>query len=414
MAEFGNRKLGKFALAAAVVAALGIAGAGKAHAQAASGEPVKIGVLEDRSGPVAFIAQEHVKGLKAAAEAINSGKLFFGAAPATSGKPGIMGRPIQLVFEDTQADPNQALSKSRRLASLGAQAIISGTTSPDTMQARLVCEEAKIICFGVSVGAAAIVQPPHNEYVFTMAPTFDIQAKEFINALKARQYTTLAIVRDDAGPTKTQADTFRTRLKEAGIEVAAEEVVPIGSREMAGQLLRVRQANPRAVLNLISPAADSALFMRAYKTSSINAPLFAMGGLIASPETWRLAGSAVDGTVGVDYLSPEHPDAKQFLEFFRSMHGKETPVLSIHVMDLTALLLVKRAMEQAGKTSGPEVKAAMEATSRFPAGFGQRGYTVNYSPTDHNGATSGSLVLVEFAGQTPSKVWPGYQPAVGR
>jgi branched-chain amino acid transport system substrate-binding protein len=383
-----------------------------AGGQTATGEPVKIGVLEDRSGVVTFISQEHVKALKMAADAINGGRLFHGAPPATSGKPGILGRPIQLMFEDTQADPNQALSKARRLASSGAQAIVVTTTSPDTLQARLVCEEAQIVCIGVSVAALAIVKPPNNAYVFTLAPSFDVQAEQLIAALKARDYSAIAIVRDDSGAVKTQADTFKAKFGQAGVRVVADEVVPAGARELAGQLLRVRQAQPRAVLNLVTPPAESALFMKAYQTSGIGAPLFAMGGLIASPETWKLAGPAVDGTVVVDYLSPEDPEAKVFAEQFRSVHGKDAPFLSIHPMDLTSLLLLKRAMEDAGRTSGPAVKGALEQVRNFPAGFGQRGYTVNYSPADHNGATSGSIVLVEFAGQKPSKLWPAYQPSL--
>src|SRR5215207_2042638 len=83
------------AFAAALSVGLILAGEMSAQAQSASGEPIKIGVLEDRSGVVAFISQEHVKALKAAADSINRGQLFYGAAPVTSGKPGILGRPIQ-------------------------------------------------------------------------------------------------------------------------------------------------------------------------------------------------------------------------------------------------------------------------------------------------------------------------------
>jgi branched-chain amino acid transport system substrate-binding protein len=391
----------------------GLVGGPVAFAQGAAGEPIKIGVLEDKSGVVAFISQEQVKGAKAAADALNSGRLFNAAAPVTSGKPGIMGRPIQLMFEDTQADPNQALSKARRLASNGAQAILITTTSPDSMQARLVCEEAQIICIAVSAGSAAIVQPPHNAFVFSLAPSFDLQGRELVASLKAAQLTTVAIARDDSGAAKTQVESFKARFAEAGIQVVADEIVPAGSREITGQLLRIRQAQPRAVLNLVAPAVDSALFMRAYKTSNIGVPMFAMGGLIASPETWRLAGAAVDGTIAVDYLSPENPNGKQFEEYFRSVYGKDAPFLSIHSMNLTAMTLLKKAMEDAGATSGAAVKAAMEKVAKFPAAFGQRGYTINFTSSDHNGATSSSIALVEFAGQRPAKLWTGYQPPTG-
>jgi branched-chain amino acid transport system substrate-binding protein len=410
-------KWGLSGLAFSRIAATALLGAGVSSASAptamaasAAGEPVKIGVLEDRSGPVVGSSQEEVKSLKAAVDAINSSRLFFAAPPVTSGQPGIMGRPIALLLEDTQADPNQALSKSRRLASSGAQAIIVTTTSPDTMQARLVCEEVKIICFAVSAGAPAIVKPPHNEYVFTQAPTFDVQGDQLIAALKARQYNPIAIVRDDSGPTKVQSDIFKKRFEAAGVQVSADEVVPKGTTELASQLLRVRESNPRAVLNLVNPPPEDAVFIRAFQAAKIGLPMFGMGAIVASPELWPMAGSAIDGTVAVDTLSPDNADANQYKEYFLSVYGKDSPFLSIHPMSLTALLLIKKAMEDAGATSGEAVKTAMEHIAKFPAGFGQPGYTITYSPEDHNGATAGSVVLVEFAGQRPAKMWSGYQP----
>jgi branched-chain amino acid transport system substrate-binding protein len=401
--------ISKVASAGAIIAAL-LAANDLAFAQSATGTPVKIGVIVDRSGIVVSLSQGQQESLKAAAAGINKGNVFWATPPATSGKPGILGRPIEFMFEDSQADPNQALSKSRRLASNGADAIIITTVSADMMQARLVCEEAKIICIGPSVANVAIVRPPNNAYAFTLGPSFDIQGQELIAALKAGGYTNLAIVRDDSGSSKAQSEAFKAVFAKGGITVVTEEAIPLGAREISGQLLRVRNAKPQAVLNLVNPPVDGALFMRSYQTSGIGAPLFAMGGLISQTETWSLAGPSIDGTIAVDYFIPEDPAVKDFSTFFREMFGKDRPILSTNIMPATSLLLLKRAMEDAGETRGEKVRAAVQNIKNFPAGFGQPGYTVNYSPEDHNGATNKSIVIVEFAGQKPSKVWPRYQP----
>lgn len=380
-----------------------------AMAQTPSGPAVKIGVIVDRSGVVVSNSKGQQDGLAAAAAALNKGDMLWAKPPATSGKPGILGRPIEFMYEDSQSDPNRALSGARRLASNGADAIIITTVSPDMMQARLVCEEAKIICIGPSVAGIAIVRPPNNAYAFTLAPPFDIQGQELVASLKAAGYDNLAIVRDESGASKAQADVFKAVFAKANINVVAEETVPAGAREISGQLLRVRNAAPKAILNLVNPPVDGALFMRSYETSRIGAPLFAMGGLISQTETWALAGPAIDGTIAVDYAIPENSELKGFADLFRSMHGKDRPVLSTNIMPASSLLLLKRAMEDAGEPRGEKVKAAMEKITRFPAGFGQPGYTLNYSPEDHNGATNASIVVIEFAGQRPAKLFK-YQP----
>jgi ABC-type branched-subunit amino acid transport system substrate-binding protein len=411
--DYHKPRSARFIVAFAALVAIGIGVDSSAFAQAASGEPVKIGVIVDKSSFLVSLSQGETEALQAGADAINKGRFFWGKPPATSGKPGILGRPIQFMLEDAQVDPNLALSKSRRLASLGAQAIVITTTSGEMLQARLVCEEAKIICIGPSVANIGIVKPPHNAYAFTLAPTFQMQGEAGVGALKAIKASAVAVVRDDSGSSKSQAQFFIDVMKAAGIKVTAEEIIPVGSREMAGQLLRIRDSKPDAVLDLVNPTVDGALFLKAYQSSGIGLPLLAQGGLISQPETWRLAGASIDGTIAVDYLSPSSTDANEFRDYFRSTYGADRPFLSTHVMPMTALLLLKRAMEDAGATSGEEVKAAMEKITKFPAGFGQAGYTINYTPDDHNGSTNKSMVVVEFAKGLPSKDWASYQPSAG-
>ena len=63
-------------------------------------------MLQDKSGVVAFSSGQAVDGLEAAVEAVNSGEFVWGDSVLSSG-PGVLGRPIELVFEDAQATPNQ-------------------------------------------------------------------------------------------------------------------------------------------------------------------------------------------------------------------------------------------------------------------------------------------------------------------
>ncbi len=386
-----------------------IALSGGATLAQTSGDPVKIGLIADKSSTLVSLSQNEEDALRAAGDAINSGVLFWGVPPATSGKSGILGRPIEFLIEDAGTDPNLALSKARRLASEGAQAIMVLTTSGVTLQARLVCEEAKIICFGISVASPAIVTQPHAAFAFTQAPTFTMQGDAMVGALKAIGASRVAIVRDDSGATQAQAGFFTKVLQDAKIDIVTDEVVSAGSREMSGQLLRVKNANPQAVIDLVNPAVDGAVFLKAFKASGIEVPLFAQGGLISQPDTWKLAGSTIDGTIAFDYLSPASTMVDAFKDYFRKKYGADQPILSTHVMPVTALLLIKRAMEDAGTTSGDAVAQAMAKITNFPAGWGQAGYTINYKADDHNGSTMKSIVIVQFADGTPSKEWGKFQ-----
>ena len=78
----------------------------------------------------------------------------------------------------------------------------------------------------------------------------------------------------------------------------------------------------------------------------------------------------------------------------------------------TAALILKYAMESAKSTTGTDVLTQLQSLKQFPAGFGQTGYTVNWTAGNHNGSGAGGVVFVQFSGTTPA-TWKTYQPAIG-
>src|SRR5260221_11103487 len=86
-----------------------LAAAAPARAQTAAkaaGDPITIGVIEDRSGGASFYSQESVKGFKLFIEMLNAGEFLY-AKSAVGTQPGIMGRPVRAIYEDTQKNPNR-------------------------------------------------------------------------------------------------------------------------------------------------------------------------------------------------------------------------------------------------------------------------------------------------------------------
>src|SRR3546814_13843969 len=95
-------------------------GASAVHAaDKAQGEPIVIGVIEDRSGSATFYSQESVKAITLFAESINKGELAY-MGETTGKEPGIQGRPIELIFEADENNANLTVVKSRRLVARGA------------------------------------------------------------------------------------------------------------------------------------------------------------------------------------------------------------------------------------------------------------------------------------------------------
>src|SRR5271166_6928251 len=92
-----------FLKSALMAAALAAIGAAAAHAQAAAGEPVTIGVSGPLTGQNAQYGAQWKKGFDLALEEVN--------------KTGVKGRPLQYVFEDSQADPRQTVAIAQKFVS---------------------------------------------------------------------------------------------------------------------------------------------------------------------------------------------------------------------------------------------------------------------------------------------------------
>jgi ABC-type branched-subunit amino acid transport system substrate-binding protein len=400
-----------FALAAA---ACGGSPASTTGTKSAQGKPIVVGVIVDNSGPSKAYSATTLSGLQAAVKAFNSGQLFNAAPPATRGLPGIAGRPIELSIQDSTGDANISLTKTRLLISQGVDAIISTTASFELLQDRVACTESKIVCISPFNNQPAIVQGPTGQFSFLMAPTAAQQSAQLAKGISASGCKDIVVAHDPAPPTQQQIAATVPVLSAEGITVTDRVEIPLNSIDISGQIARIKSKNPCSVLDIVNPANDDATFLRAYQAAGIKSKLFGLGGIVSSPDVWKLAGPAINGLVAVDVISPKNKYAAAFKDYYLAQNGASSNFLSVHVEALAALSFLKYGFETAnassGQSDGPAIKAAMEGLTNFPSPVGQVGYTQTWTASDHIGAKVSSMVLLQFSNGKPTTVWSGYQP----
>ena len=81
--------------------------------QPAQGKPIKIGVVASMTGPGAFYGENIQKGVGLAVEEINA-----------SG--GVLGRPIEVIYEDDETNPQKTVSAARKLLSIDGVIVLLG------------------------------------------------------------------------------------------------------------------------------------------------------------------------------------------------------------------------------------------------------------------------------------------------
>lgn len=105
-------------------AAAGAAGAlvYPATSWGASETPVKIGMVDPRSGTYAALGENEIRGAKLAVDELNK-------------KNGILGRPAQLIVEDSQGLPGPAVAKTHKLLNKDKVNFLMGAVSSAVAEA---------------------------------------------------------------------------------------------------------------------------------------------------------------------------------------------------------------------------------------------------------------------------------------
>lgn len=372
-------------------------------------DSIVLGVIEDRSGTASFFSQEAVKAVKVFVESINKGELGY-AGPVVGNTPGILGKPVQVLYEDDENNPNVTIVKSRRLVERGANVLLFLSGSGATAQGRVVCSEQKILCIAPTNTNSRLVQAPNDDYIFTVAPQNELGATAYINAWKKLGFKKVAVISDTSGTSRAVADSYRKTWEIAGFTTVADEQVEIGSSDVNSPVLRMKEQKPDVVFDAISSPTEQAALYKSLARFGVPAQRWANSGLSVTPKIWELAGDTVNGTLVVDPSGPSNPNTAQIKKVYTARYGADT-FIWVQAAVWDGLMLIKTAANAAKSTDGTKLRDAVESVSNFPSALGQAGNTLSFAKGKHNGASEKMLVVIQFANQKPSVLWSVYQPS---
>src|SRR5580658_3916888 len=127
---------------------------------------LRLGVLTPLTGAGSFDGPRMLKAMQAVATDINAAG-------------GLLGRPIELVVEDDETNPEAAVRAAHKLVDVDKVPVIMGTwASAVTTAVAPLCWETKTFLATVS-GADSITQLPHQGYLIRTQPTTELQGRKF-------------------------------------------------------------------------------------------------------------------------------------------------------------------------------------------------------------------------------------------
>lgn len=320
----------------------------------AQSSPVKVGAVLPFSGGLELFGEQARLGLELAAAEINA-------------KGGILGRPLEVLFEDDKTDPKTAVEKATRLVTRdGVVAVFGPITSSnrDAMAPALARARTPLLYATNYEGGAC----GRYLFVFNTVPNQEL-AKLLPYLFKHKGQTFYFFGADYVWPQKMfqQAEKIVASL---GGKVVGRELTPFGVKEFAPVIRRI-EASGAKVLLFALPGADGITFIRQAEDLGLLKKLTV--GFLGFSEAYLGAfgpGKGQDMYVAVPFVAAsEATGPKDFVARIRARAGKDAVVSHYVMTHWLALTAMARALEKVGRVDREAVVEGLEGlTVEAPTG----------------------------------------------
>jgi branched-chain amino acid transport system substrate-binding protein len=354
-------------------------------------DPIKIGVSGPFTGGSSPMGVSMRDGVKLAAAEINA-------------KGGILGRKIELIERDDQADNPRGIQVTQELINKeGVVAAVGFINTGVSLAAQRFYQEAKIpVINNVATGSIVTKQflPPQypDNYVFRNSCNDTIQSAMIVEeAIDHRKFTKVAILADSTNYGQLGREDLEKALAAKGIKPVAVEKFNIKDVDMTAQLLKSKEAGAQAILTYgIGPElAQIANGMEklGWKVPMIGSWTLSMGNFIDN------AGKNGDGARMPETFiqEPSTPKRKEFIAAYVKAYNPPngripSPVSAAQGYD--SMYLLAAAIKQAGSTDGVKIREALENLNEKIDGVVTT-YNHPYTHDNHEAITKDMVVMGE-------------------
>ncbi|GAA0270501.1 hypothetical protein LNAOJCKE_4405 [Methylorubrum aminovorans] len=353
-------------------------------------EPVRIGLVTALSGQSAKSGEAISRGIGLAIEEINR-------------NGGVLGRPLELVARDDEANPSKGVLAARELVQrAGVVALIGGLDTPVSMAIVPIANQMKVPFVGPWAAGTGITRNgAADNYVFRVSAV-DALVDEALVAYAIKTYGAKkpgAILVNNAWGESNQQGIVAA-LKTAGLPSAGIEKYEANDIDMVPQLSRLREAGADALF-LVGNVGPSAQVVKSLDRMGWTVPVISHWG----PAGGRFDELAGPGAARVHFVQTftfagnDSPKAKAVLDALKAKYpaiksmADVTPAVGIaNAYDATHLIAL--AIQAAGTTEGPKVR---DGFYKVPAYAGLiKTYKAPFAPDRHDALKPEDYIFASF------------------
>ena len=326
-------------LAAAILVAAGPSGN--------AADPIRIGAVDEITGPQAEAGVLVAHGIKLAVEEINSAG-------------GILGRPVELIVEDNgSTNPGTVLAYSKLVDQGRVAAVVGPLRSTQVQAASPTIAKAKVPAF--IGGSDPSLTRVNNPWIFRVRPSDLFSSKVMAEyAIKVLKGTKVAIVHSTDTFGVGGKNALVEGLKALGVEPVLVQGYTNNSQDFTATVLTIKKSGADVLCTYMTNSPDVGIFSKQLRQLGVGIPWVGSASL-ATDTAIKLGGEALWGTYTVtDFVIDANADSRAFAQKFRAKHGFNPDLYS--GFGYGAVQLIKHAIEKVKSTDAEAMRQALLST----------------------------------------------------
>lgn len=345
------------AAATGLALASGMAGA---QQQGVSKDEIRIGTIQDLSGPLAGFGKQARNGMQLAVDELNE-------------QGSVQGRKLKLFVEDSGYDPKKAVLAAQKLVNQDKIFIMAGHIGTAQNMAAMPVQFEKNIVNFFPITAAREMYEPLNRLKYSFAATYYDQIRialpKMIKEKGAKKVCT--IYQDDEFGLEVQRGA-EAGLKAAGMELTEKTSFKRGATDFSSQVAKMKAANCDLVV-LGTIIRETIGTVGEARKTGFN-PTFLGSSAAYTDLIHKLGGKPMDGvyatmTVQNPYTDEQSQPLRFWANKYKTKFNEDPTVFSVYGY------MIIQSFVQAANKAGPNLTTdsfikAMDSSTFEPDMFG--------------------------------------------
>lgn len=345
--------------------------------------PIKVGYIGALSGGSASLGVPGLHGIELAVKHLNESNEI--------------GREIELVAVDDEADAAKSATAAQRLITQDRVIAVLGGPNSGTVKANNPIITAAGVPNLITIAQEdGLVDPGAKGFDLTFRVSernhYDVAA--IATLFETKNFETNCAVSDTSAYGQGGVQTIRKVFAGRGLELDKVAQHEVNASDLTAQVLSLRNAGCDAVY-LFDLGQDAALFMKTVRQVGWDVTVIGGRGL-AQPAFLSIAGTEANGVIFPSVIDPNKKSTQEFIKAYDAEYAAgDDPAHVFSAIGYDSMMILAEALTASNGQGGDALASALEKVS-IEGVSGRAGSNLSFSADKHEAPSVDYLVFWEI------------------